>query len=126
MKGNHQVDFRKGYENLENKHSKFKNKLEQKRAKKWQKLKEKEKESVSSNNQSPEEKYPINYTLEKPTSDNHSIRKTSKVEKRNHNFSTEENVTSTKTIETVYVIERYVDTDALTQREKENTCVVIL
>ena len=76
LKGNHQVDCRKEYDNLEKKHSKFKNKLERRRAKKWQKLKEKEKDSVSSKNQSPEEKYPINSTLEKPTSDNHSIRKT--------------------------------------------------
>ena len=74
--------------------------------------------------QSPEEEYPINSTLQKPTSDNHSIRKTSNVKKRNCNFSTEENVTSPKTMETIYVIGRDVDTDALTQREKENTCAI--
>ena len=82
MKSNYQVDFRKEYENLENKHFKFNNKLEQRRAEKWQKLKEKEKDSVSSNNQSQEEKYLINSTLEKPASDNHSIRKTSNVKKK--------------------------------------------
>ena len=124
LKSNHQVDFRKEYENSENKHFKFNNKLEQRRAEKWQKLKEKEKDSVSSNNQSQEEKYLINSTLEKPASDNHSIRKTSNVKKRNPNFSTEENVTLPKTTETFYVIERDVDTDALTQREKENTCAI--
>ena len=64
LKETHQVDLWKEYENLENEHSKFKNKLEQRRAKKWQKLKEKEKDSLSSNNQSLEEKYPINSTLE--------------------------------------------------------------
>ena len=74
--------------------------------------------------QSPEEEYPINSTLQKPTSDNHSIRKTSNVKKRNCNFSTEENLTSPKTMETIYVIGRDVDTDALTQREKENTCAI--
>ena len=67
LKDNHQVDFQKECESLENKHSKFKNKLEQRRAKKWQKLKEKEKDLVCSNNQSQEEKYLINSTLEKPT-----------------------------------------------------------
>ena len=85
----------------ENKHSKFKNKLEQRTAKKWQKLTEKEKNSVSSNNQSPEEKYSINSTVEKPMLDNHSIGETSNVEKRNRNFSTEESLTSPKTIGTV-------------------------
>ena len=85
----------------ENKHSKFKNKLEQGTAKKWQKLTEKEIISVSSNNQSPEEKYSINSTLEKPMLDNHSIGETSNVEKRNRNFSTEESLTSPKTIGTV-------------------------
>ena len=74
--------------------------------------------------QSPEEKYPINSTLQKLTSDNHSIRKTSNMKKRNRNFSTEENVTSPKTMETNYVIGRDVDTDALTLREKENTCAI--
>ena len=41
------------------------------------------------------------------------------MKKRNRNFSTEENVTSPKAIETVYVIERDVDTDAhaLSQRK---------
>ena len=33
-------------------------------------------------------------------------------------------MTSLKTIETVYVLKRNVDTDALTQREKENICAV--
>ena len=66
----------------------------------------------------------INSTLEKPPSDNDSIRKTSNVKKRNCNFSTEENVTSLKTTETVSVIKRDVDTDALTQREKENNCTI--
>ena len=56
------------------------------------------------------------FTFEKPTSDNHSIRKTSNVKKRKANFSTEENVTSPKTTETVYVVERDVDTDALMQK----------
>ena len=46
------------------------------------------------------------------------------MEKRNGNFSTQENVTSPKKIETVYRIERDVDTDAFTQREKENTCAI--
>ena len=81
MKGNHQVDFWKQYEKLENNHSKFKNKLEQKRAKKWQKLKENQKDSVSSNNQFSEEKYPINSTLEKSSSGNHSIRKTENIKR---------------------------------------------
>ena len=40
------------------------------------------------------------------------------------NFSTEDNVTSPKTTETVYVIERYVDIDPPMQREKENTCAI--
>ena len=53
LKDNHQVDFRKEYENLENKHFKFKNKFEQRRAKKWKKLKEKGKDLVSLNNQCP-------------------------------------------------------------------------
>ena len=53
LKDNHQVDFRKEYENLENKHFKFKNKFEQRREKKWKKLKEEEKDSVSLNNESP-------------------------------------------------------------------------
>ena len=79
---------------------------------------------VGSINEYQEEKYPINSTLEKPTSDNHSIRKTSNVNKRKANFSTEDNGTSPKTTETVYVFERDVDTDAPTQREKENTCVI--
>ena len=86
-------------------------------------MKEKEKDSFSSNNQPQEGKYPINSTLEKPTSDNHSIRK-SNVKKRNPNFSTEQNVTSPKTTETIYLIEKDVDTDALTQGEKENTCAI--
>ena len=41
------------------------------------------------------------------------------MDKREANCSTEENVTSPKTTETVYVIERDVDMDAFTQREKE-------
>ena len=43
------------------------------------------------------------------------------MKKRNRNFSTEENVTSPKIIETVYMIERDLDTDAdaLTQRKKK-------
>ena len=43
---------------------------------------------------------------------------------RKANFSTEENVTSPKTTETVYKIERDVNTGALTQREKDNTCAI--
>ena len=39
--------------------------------------------------------------------------------KRKLNFSTEDNVTSPKTTETVYVNGRVVDRDALTQRKKE-------
>ena len=85
---------------------------------------EKEKDSVSSINQSPDGKYPISSTLEKTTSDNHSIRKTSNAKKSNRNFSTEENATSPKTIEIVYGIESNVDSDALTKREKENTCAI--
>ena len=89
-------------------------------------MKEKDKDPAYSNNHSPEEKYPINSTLVKLTSDNHSIRKTSNVKKRNRNFATEENVTSQKTIETIYLIERDVDADAdtLTQKGKENTCAI--
>ena len=62
--------------------------------------------------------------MEKPTSDNHSVRKTSNVNKRKANFSTEDNVTSPKITEVVYVVERDADTDALTQREKENACPI--
>ena len=85
---------------------------------------EKEKDSVSSINQSPKGKYPISSTLEKTTSDNHSIRKTSNAKKSNRNFSTEENATSSKTTEIVYGIGSNVDSDALTKREKENTCAI--
>ena len=46
------------------------------------------------------------------------------MKKRNPNFSTEQNVTSPKTTETIYLIEKDVDTDALTQGEKENTCAI--
>ena len=70
-----------GFDNLENKLSKSKNKPEPRRAKRWQILKEKEKDSFNSNNQSPQEKYQINSTLEKTTSNNHSIRKILNVEK---------------------------------------------
>ena len=56
--------------------------------------------------------------LGKPMSDNHSIRKESTAEKRNCNFSRVENVISSKTIETVDLMESDVNTDTLTQRKK--------
>ena len=55
-----------------------------------QKLIEKEKDPLCSNNQFLKERYHISFTLEKPTSGNHSIRKTSSAKKRNRNFSTDE------------------------------------
>ena len=61
-----------------------KTKLEQRRAKKWEIL---------------EEKWKCLFSLENPTSDNHSLRKTLREEKRNYNFWTEENCASPKTTE---------------------------
>ena len=97
LKDTHQIDFRREYEklgkiNIPN----LKINLNREEQRSGRKLKEKEKDSFSSNSQFPEEKTSANSTFEKPMSDNHSIIKTSSTEKGNRNFSTEKNVTLPK------------------------------